>query len=71
MKDDTNDKEDMSDMLSIVVVTKSPTQKKDEQAIRCNYEETRMLQSESNVEENVLVNIFIIQKRRMLKGIWL
>lgn len=74
MKDDTYDKQDVSDILITILVTKWPIQEKDEKSVLGNYEETRMLQSESNAKANVLVNIFIIQKRldvRMLKVIWL
>lgn len=59
MNDDANDKEyffqDVTDILSIIVVTKLPTLEKDEQAVLGYYEESRMIQSESNVELNVMV----------------
>lgn len=76
MKDHTNYKEyvfqDVTNILNIIVVTKSPTQKKDEQVVIGYYKESRMLQSKSDVKINVLVIVFNILTRlngRMLKGI--
>ena len=78
MKDDTYDKEDVfqdvADILSIIALTKSLTQKKDEQVVLSYYEESRMPISKSDAEESVFVIMLNIQKRldgRMLKGIWL
>lgn len=45
------------------MVTKSPTHKKDEQAVPCYYEEFRMLLSKESSKENVFVIIFNIKKK--------
>lgn len=64
VKYDTNNKEDVfqdvTNILSIIVVTKSPTQKKDDQVVLGNCEESRMLQLELDIEANVLVIVFNI-----------
>lgn len=56
------------------MVSKSQTQKKDEQEVLDYYEESKMFLSESDAETNVLIIMFKIQKRLddiILKGIWL
>lgn len=67
--------QDVSDILSDIMVTKFPIQRKDEQVVPDNYEETRILKSETDVEPNFLVVVFNIQIRlhgkeflTMLKG---
>lgn len=60
IKDGTNDKEDVSDILSILVVTKPPTHKKEELAMLGYYEESRVLISKYDDEANVLVIRFKI-----------
>lgn len=53
MKDDTCDKVNILDILSIIVETESPTQKKDVLVVLGYYEESRMLLSKSDVEANL------------------
>ncbi|CAI8619212.1 unnamed protein product [Vicia faba] len=53
---------DVPDILSDIVETEFPTQRKDEQDVIGNYEETRILKLVTYDEENVLDIVFIIQK---------
>lgn len=62
MKNDTDNKEEKSDILSTIVLTNSPTQKKGKLATLDYYEESRMLLSELDGDENVLIIVFNILK---------
>lgn len=47
--------QDMPNILSDIMVTEFPTQRKDEQSILDDYEETRILKSYTDAKENPCV----------------